>query len=178
MENIYLISPNFVREITNVSSNIQDKFLVSAIRESCDMELQELVGSNLYEKLKSLVADDSISYIENIAYKRLLEHSKYFLAYSVISRLAVISSVKIDNIGANQTSDDKVNPLSIKDVFQMENYYHNKADYYKKRLQDFLLKNMKDYPELDACICNTLKANLYSASHCNVWLGGRIGKRK
>lgn len=39
MKEIYLISPNFVRTNTNVSSNIQDKFLQSAIREATDINL-------------------------------------------------------------------------------------------------------------------------------------------
>lgn len=177
-DNVFLISPNFIRTATNLSSNIQDKFLQSAIRESSDIDYQEIVGGNLYNKLKELIDTGEILNLDNIYYKELLDISKYYLAYSVMSRICVISSVKIDNIGANQTSDDRVTPLSMKDVFTMENYYHNKADFYKKRVQQYLWNNRKNFIELDECSCNTLKANLYSASHCNITLGGARGKNK
>ena len=173
----YLISPNFVRECTNISSNMQDKFLMSAIREASDIDYQEIVGTSLYNRLKELIADDSILNPQYIAYKQLLDISKYYLAYSVVTRLVVISSIKLDNIGANQTGDEKANPLSIKDVFTTENYYHNKADFYKRRLQEYLYNNMDKLKELDGCICDGLRANLHSASHCSVFLGGARGKK-
>ena len=71
MKEIYLISPNFVRTNTNVSSNIQDKFLQSAIREATDMDLHELVGSNLLNKLKIIIDKDEINNPENIIYKQI-----------------------------------------------------------------------------------------------------------
>lgn len=175
---IYLVSPEFIKRNTNLSSNIQDKFLLSAIREASDIDYQEMVGTALYERLKALVGNDEIANEEYVHYRQLLEISKYFLSYSVMSRVCVIASVKIDNIGANQTSDERVQPLGMKDVFTMENYYHNKADFYKKRVQSYLLNN-KDYlKELEECKCNDIRANLRSASHCNIWLGGARSKIK
>lgn len=178
MNNIYLISPDFIRKSTNISSNMQDKFLESSIREAQDIDFQEIVGERLFIKLKSLISDDSISKLENIKYKKILEIAKYFLSYSVISRICVIASIKLDNIGANQTGDDKSTPLQVKDVFSLENYYHQKADFYKKRLQDFLIKNKDDYDELSGCFCEEVEPNLHSAFSVGISLGGARGKRK
>ena len=73
---VYLVSPNFIRTVTNVSSNLQDKFLESAIREACDVDYQETVGTSLYNALKEKIADNTILNIENIHYKELLDISK------------------------------------------------------------------------------------------------------
>ena len=178
MKEIYLISPNFVRTNTNVSSNIQDKFLQSAIREATDMDLHELVGSNLLNKLKIIIDNDEINNPENIIYKQILDISKYFIAYSVVSRLTVISSIKIDNIGANVTSDNNVQALDFDDVFRLEKYYQNKADVYKKKVQVFLQKNVNEIPELQQDDCRDIKANVYSAASTGLWLGGARGKGK
>lgn len=177
MNEIFLISPNFVRTQTNMSSNMQDKFLLSAIREAQDIDLQQIIGTKLYNRLLELVANDTIGDIENHNYKELVDKSRYFLAYSVISRVIVIASVKVDNVGANQTSDEHVDPISVNDVFKLEDYYNNKADHYKNMLQKFLIKNHSNYPELCSYDIDEIKSNLYSAASCNVWLGGRRGKQ-
>lgn len=173
MENIMLVSPEFIRNTTNISSNMQDKFIMSAIREACDIDFQEIVGEDLYNKLKLLIAEDKIKLPGFKKYKDILDIAKYYLAYSVVTRLVVISTIKLDNIGANTTADEKVEPLQLKDVFTTENYYHNKADYYKKKLQNFLIKNNDKYDELKNSNTNI---NLYSACNCNIWLGGNRGK--
>ena len=177
MKEIYLISPNFVRTNTNISNNLQDKFLQSAIREATDMDLHELVGSNLLNKLKIIIDKDEINNPENIIYKQILDISKYFIAYSVISRLTVISSIKIDNIGANVTGDDNVKTLDLDDVFRIEKFYRDKADFYKKRIQDFLKENYSKIPELSECECYKVKSNTYSASSTGIWLGGARGSK-
>lgn len=178
MKNVFLISPDFIRKSTNISSNMQDKFLESAIRETQDIDFQEIVGEKLYNKLIELVKFDKISQIENHKYKKILDIAKYFLSYSVISRICVIASIKLDNIGANQTEDDKVKALSVKDIFTASNYYANKADHYKKRLQDFLRKNKDEYDELSGCFIDEVSPNLNSAFTISIGLGGARGKRK
>lgn len=177
MKEIYLISPNFVRSNTNVSSNIQDKFIQSAIREATDIDFQEISGSNLLIKLKKIIDKDEINNPENVLYKQLLDISKYFIAYSVISRLTVISSIKIDNIGANVTGDDNVKTLDLDDIFRIEKFYRDKADFYKKRIQDFLRENYSKIPELSECECYKVKSNTYSAASTGIWLGGARGPK-
>lgn len=176
MEQVYLISADFVRGLTNISNNIQDKFLSSAIRETQDIELVEVIGTKLFNKLCSLVSDGSIADEENEKYKLLLDASQYFMAYSCVSKLVMITTVKIDNMGANTTSDDNVNQLSINDSFRIEDYYKNKADFYKRRLQSFLAKNYSQYKELSATDCYDIAPNLYSATSSQIFVGGARGK--
>ena len=59
-------------------------------------------------KLKELIEKQEVNAPENRIYKKLLDIAKYYLAYCAVTRLVVISSVKIDNIGANVTSDNNV----------------------------------------------------------------------
>lgn len=175
-EEVLLISPNFVRETTNISSNMQDKFCMAAIREATDVDLEEVVGSKMLSKLKNLVRNGNISDEENSHYKDVLDKAKYFLAYSVVTRLVVISSIKLDNIGANVTSDENAQPLEVDDVFRVEQYYRNKADYYKDKLQRFLHKNISLYPELTSVEWDDKYADLYSSASTSIFLGGARGK--
>lgn len=176
MDNILLISPDFIRSTTNISNNLQDKYLHSAIREATDIDYEEIIGTKMLNKLKSLVASGEIGDETNQKYKDLIENSRYFLAYSAISRVVVISSVKMDNFGLSQADDEHINSLEMKEVFQLEKYYTNKADSYKKRLQGFILKNINDYSEITDCVCYETPSNLNSAASCSIFLGGARGK--
>lgn len=172
MKDVVIISEDFVRSNTNVSKNIQDKFIQSAVREATDIDFEQIVGADLLDKLKNLILKNEVGLPVNRKYKKLLEISKYFLAYSAVTRLIVISSVKIDNIGANVTNDDKATTIDFDDLFRLEKYYQNKADVYKKKIQDYLHKNKSDFEELNY----VQDSNLYSAASTGIWLGGARGK--
>lgn len=177
---IFLIDADFVRNNSNVSNNIQDKFLLAAIRETQDMDFQTLTGQKLYEKLKNLVYQHAVEkseWSENDIYKQILEIAKYYLVYNVLARTVVISSIKLDNIGANMNNDEHVQNLSMNEVFKMEAYYKNKADFYGKRLQDFLHENFNKIPELKGNSEFEIQPNINNiGSNSGFWLGGARGK--
>lgn len=174
--NVYLISSDFIKSMTNVSDNLSDKYLQSAIRESQDEDLQSVLGTKLYEKIMSLVAAGSISDASNAVYKSVLDKSQYFLAYSAISKLCLIVGAKINNIGVNQTSDQNVYTLGINDTMKVQSLYNDKADYYKGRLQDYLRENHQSIPELCNNSCYDVHSNTYSAASTGIFLGGARGK--
>lgn len=179
MGRINLISADFIRDVTNISSNTQDKFMASAIRESQDIDLTEVLGSKMVAKLCSLIDEDKISDEKFVEYKHLLDNSQYFLAYCVITKLCLINSVKIDNIGLNMTNDENAQQLYLTDVFKLEAHYKNKADYYKERLQAYCKSKIDVLPELKEGGCYDVRAELNSAASCPIFLGGaRSRKRK
>lgn len=169
---VYLISPSYVRTMSNASENLSDKCIQSAIREAQDMGLQTIVGECLYKALKDKVADSSIGKLENSAYKDLLDTAQYYLVYKVLVNVVMTTTWKLSNIGLNQTSDDNVRSATINECFKVKDAYENKADFYCKRLQEYILNNIKAFPELKPCDCAKMKANLYSAASTSVWLGG------
>ena len=60
---------------------------------------------------------------------------------------------------------------------RVQSYYQAKADAAIIDLQNYLLNNWKDYPELTEGDYNRIHSNLYSAASCGVFLGGARGKR-
>lgn len=175
---ILLCSADFIRENTNISNNLQDKFLRPAMTETQDINLQEVLGSKMIEKLSTLVDEDKIGLEENIEYKLLLDNCQYFFAYSTISKLCLISSVKIDDIGLSNTSDINAQQLQLNDVFKIEAHYKNKADYYKERLQAYCKSKLEVLPELKECGLYDVKPELNSAASCPIFLGGARARRK
>lgn len=176
MKDILFTTADFIRSVTIVSDNLQDKYILSSIREAQDIEFQQVVGTRLYNRLKLMVEDESILLDYNEHYRELLDKAQYFIAYQTLANLTVNSTYKINNIGLNTISDDNVSTPSLSDTFKLSKYYTDKADHYKMILQNWLLKNKSYFPELLKSDISELSANVHSAASCNVFLGGARGK--
>lgn len=175
-KNVYLISPTFVRTMSNASDNLSDKYLQSSIREAQEMGLQSILGTSLYNSILDKVEASEIGNIENIAYKELLDVAQFYLLYEVLKNVILITSVKLNNFGANQTNDDNLRVLSITELMKLKDQYQVKVDFYKRRLQEYVWNNRESFAELDECTCRSLHSNLYSSASSSIWLGGRRGR--
>lgn len=178
MVNILLISEDFIKTNSSIDDNLWGKNLLPAIREAQDMGLQSIIGSCLYKRLLQMVADGSIMDEENVPYKALLDdYIQSYLLYQVQVNVLPIISVKLANIGTVHSNDEYVSNLSNGERDLVSHHYQDKADFYCKRLQDYLKGNKKIYPELDCgCECDgEMKPNLQSHSSCPIWLGGIRG---
>lgn len=168
---VFLISENNVRAYTNMDDNIQSKFLKPAILES-QLELEGILGEKLLAKIQDEISGNTISGI----YKDILDDAQYYLAYNTMSKVIVMATVKIANVGAITTNDDNMYSIGIKDAYGLEEYYKRKVDSWTLRLQNFLLKHRVEIPELTDNKVNEIKSNLFSASSTGVFLGGARGK--
>lgn len=172
MTEALFISENYFRTNFQISDNVQTKFLIPAIVNAQEVHYQTIIGSCLYSRLCDGIINENLTPAE----KELLVISKKYIGFMAMSELIVIATIKIDNIGANITSDENVDTLDVQDTMYMKRYYERQADFYAKRIQEFLLHHQKDYPELGCCDCHSIKKNLYSAASCGIWLGGPRGK--
>ena len=107
MTNVYLIDPELVKQITNVSDNLEGKVLGPAIIEAGNA-LRDIVGDALCDKLEELVANEEIDLDENVNYKLLLDKSQYFLAYTAAANVTVLTAVKVDNFGVSRSTDEHI----------------------------------------------------------------------
>lgn len=172
MDITYLISPTAIKYLTNISDNLSEKYITTAIRETQQVDLCQVLGDNMLVSIENMVIDGSIQDDENRAYKTLLDnYISYFLAYGTVVKLIPIVSVKLDNAGAVQNGDEKVENISLKDMFELSGFYMQKADYYKARLQKYLREHYKDYPQLDC------SSEIHSAYSSPFYLGGIRHKR-
>lgn len=172
-----LISEKFIKENSPVSDNIAGKYLQSSIREAQDTVYREIVGDTLLDKLKELVNNDNIKTDDNKAYRILLDRSQYFLLYSTLVRLAPKVTYKIANAGVVNTPDEKVNVVTREDMEAEKNRYQSLADGYAVDVQNYILNNWRKFPELTEGDAHRVRACLYSAATCGVFLGGARGKR-
>lgn len=76
-----------------------------------------------------------------------------------------------------RTDDEKDLTSDISQVNLIKKYYRDKADFFKTRLQNWVITYYNDFPELyEYKPLKDLYPNLYSSSSCGIWLGGVRGK--
>ncbi len=178
MAEIILTSEKFVKSVTSVSDNIAGKYILPSLREAQEQGLKGILGDALLAKLKDLVATKQIDEESNAAYKILLDRCQYYLAYAAIVEVTNKVSYKIGNFGVAKSSDENLQVASQDEIGKMQYYYQSKADAHCLDLQNFLLQNRSDYPELTENCCHTIESNLHSAASCGIFLGGARGKRR
>ena len=178
MAEIILTSEKFVKSVTSVSDNIAGKYILPSLREAQEQGLKGILGDALLAKLKGLVANKEIDLESNAAYKILLDRCQYYLAYAAIVEVTNKVSYKIGSFGVAKSSDENLQVASQDEIGKMQYYYQSKADAHCLDLQNFLLQNRSDYPELTENCCHNIESNLHSAASCGIFLGGSRGRRR
>ena len=177
MAEILLSSEKFIKEVTSVSDNLSGKYILPSLREAQEIGLKGILGDKLLSKIKSLIKEGTLEDESNAAYKTLVDHCQYYLAYETITNVVNVVSFKVGNFGVTKTQDENLQVATQDEIAKMQYYYQSKADACCLDLQNFLLENRSDYPELTECCCHKIESNLYAAATCGIFLGGARGKR-
>lgn len=176
MAEILLSSEKFIKEVTSISDNLSGKYLLPSLREAQEIGLKSILGDKLLEKLKALVKAGTIETEADGVYKTLVDRCQYYLAYKTLVEVTNKVSFKIGNFGVTKSNDENLQVASQDEIAKMQYYYQSKADACCLSLQQFLLDNRTDYPELTECCCQRIASNLHSAASCGIFLGGCRGK--
>lgn len=174
MRNILILSEDYIKTNSGLNDNVWGKTLLPAIREAQDIWLQTIIGENLYNAILDRISTNTLV----DAYKTLVDdYCRPYTMYVVLADILDGLNSKIGNIGVVRTRDEYVDNLTDS---ERDRLYHNfmyKADFYCRRLQQYLLNCRNDFPELDDCACENIKTHLNSAASTDIFLGGARGKR-
>ena len=177
MTNVLFISEDFIKTNSGLNDNLFGKSLLPAIREAQDIYLQQIIGSTLYHKLLELVDEGTIGDTGNTIYKELLdEYVRSYMLYQTIVQVIPVTNVKLSNYGTTLSDDQYLVNLSQGDAELIEKHYSIIADFYARRLQEFILNNCEAL-DVDVCTCEGIRANLQNAATTGVFLGGQRGRR-
>ena len=176
MAEVLLISETFVKEVCSISENVAGQYIRPSIREAQNIELRNIIGDLLLDKLKTLIAAGEINSEVNIWYKALADRERDFLANAACVGIAQRVAFKIANAGVVKTPDEKVDNAEQPDMAKVQFFYQSKADSCAYDLERWLLENRTHFPELQECQCRKIHSHLYTAASCGIWLGGPRGK--
>jgi hypothetical protein len=147
MSAVLFISENFLKDNTQVSKNVDVKYIREAILWSQDSEIQNVLGSTLYDKIKSDISGSTLSGV----YKTLVDdYVQICLKHYVVAECLPMAHYKITNKGLQIQDSEQSAPASTSNVDRLVEKENNKAAWYRQRMIDFLCENSSDYPEYES----------------------------
>lgn len=183
IRSVMLASPDAIKGATYINSNVDDGMVGSAIRETQDIHLQSIIGSELMLRLQELVynsikgLEDGIDDQGNECYKSLLD--LYVLPYleaKVQAVLVLMVAYKTRNLGLIHASDTNLNAVPMDDVLKLQQRYNGVAAKHATALSKYLCINKSCFPELsNDCGCVPFVKPQIGKTfvHTGLWLGGK-----
>lgn len=146
MESTLLINLDDILHYTSVSGSIDELKVLPHILNSQVLYLEPILGSDLYEKILSMVDDGSISGTTN--YNIL--YNNYIIPCLVFHTLELfipLNSFQIADAGVFQYTANNANISAIDEIEKISNKYRVIGAKYDQKLSDYLCKNGASFPE-------------------------------
>ena len=172
MQYQFIFNEADIKALAPISQNVAGEYLAAAMFEAQAIDLKGIVGASLLRKLQECEGEESVP----PQYEDLKAVCLPYLIYRTIVRLIPKVQYKIANVGAYTTGGENMQTMGKEDTDALIESYTATADQFCYELQIWLCDHESAFPELDGCACSEIRANLYSAATCGIWLGGPRGK--
>jgi len=146
--NVLLISEQKLKDNTPINENVDSSELRFCISQAQNIQIQESLGTNLYEKILELVDTGDIELPANLNYKLLLDN---FIQPTLISFAYYLGLdnffLKFINIGLVQNRSEQGAPIDLKTLQWYKSNAKNQAEFNDQLLRRHLLFRSSWYPE-------------------------------
>lgn len=173
--NVLLISEQKLKDNTAINENVDSSELRFCIQQAQNIQIQESLGTNLYEKILEIVDDGTINSPANANYKGLLDNYIQPTLISFAYYLALDNFfVKFINIGLVQNRSEQGQPIDIKTLQFLKQNAKNQAEFNDNLLRRHLIFRSGLYPEYNNGNLNDgqLPPETDSAFNSSMTLGG------
>jgi hypothetical protein len=143
-KNILFISPQLIKDRSNISDNIDDKQLIYSIKVTQDQQLEPILGTTFYQGLQNRIENGNLTSCEE---NLINDYIHDVLIHYCLADLATSNSIKMWNKGLMQKSSDNAIVPTLNQTLQVAELYKNKGEWYAQRLIDYLRENELDYDE-------------------------------
>ena len=148
MNNIMMISEDLLKTYTAINDNVQTDELRYCILTSQQIQIQETLGTNLYNKVLELISSGDISLGSNSNYKTLLDNyiQPALINYSYYMALDNFL-VKFMSVGLVQNRTEQGNNIDFKTFQFLKQNAKDQAEFSDNLLRRHLIFRSGLYPE-------------------------------
>ena len=143
MAQVYFISADKLKEDTVISENTDSKLINPTILMVQDIHIQPLLGTSLYNEIKTEIAADSVSVLNKTLLNDYLQTT---IKYYCMAELTTPLTYKFMNKSIVVKNSENSSTVSPEQLGQIKNYYLNHAEWYAKRIVRYLQENHTSYP--------------------------------
>jgi len=144
MADVFFITEDLLKKRTAVNDNVDSGELRFAIITAQNLNIQEILGQDLYEKLKSDVASSSLTGV----YKTLMDD--YIVPATIAwSYYHALDSfyVKFLNVGLVKNSNEQGAAIDHRTLQFLKNNAKSTAEFYDNTTRKYLCANSSEFPE-------------------------------
>ena len=140
-----------IKKFTIVNGNLDADDFIEYIKISQDITIQNYLGTKLYEKLQTLILNDTINDVENAKYKTLLTtYIKPMLIHWAMVYYLPFAAYTLSNKGLFKHSSENASNVEKTEVDYLVEKERDIAESYTQRFIDFMCFNNSDYPEYNS----------------------------
>ena len=148
MNKILLISESTLKKLSNLGANLDGLYLYPSICLAQDVDLTNLIGPALVNKLCDLVGSGDIEKEENEAYKALLDtYVTNYLVWAVTAAIIPLINYKWVNAGVSVNTDEHRSSLEYSSAKNLQAQVEKYANAYAVKMKDYLCHNSSLFPE-------------------------------
>jgi hypothetical protein len=140
---VYFISTTYLKDNSPINENVDDKLLKSAIKESQEVYIRDVIGSGLYNELQTQAFANTLT---NANTTLLDSYIAPCLKYYTLTEAMLPMTFKLMNKSVAAREADNARAVSVDEMTLIEKRFRDKAEYYANRLRDFLRDNTNTYP--------------------------------
>lgn len=132
---------------TTLNENVEDKFILDAINTVQQLQLQQLIGTELLNKLLDGIDETGAFTLNDDYYNLVMQYIQPYLKKQVQASLIVPLNYKLRNAGLVTNTDNNFNVVGYKEAKAVEQYLADEASAFANLLTKYLCTNSSKFPE-------------------------------
>ena len=145
---ILFISEATLKDSTAINLQVDTDLLLPYVRQAQKLYVESKLGTQLNEKLKTLIKNGTIGNVGNEAYKTLLdEYVGDMLPNWAFYHAIPFLRFKIENGNIYSKTSETGSALSTEEAQHLREEVRNTAEYYTERMIEYVKNNTSSFPE-------------------------------
>ncbi len=131
-----------------LSGNVDPDKIIQFVEVAQDTHIQNYLGGKLYDKMQTLILDNTISDAGNADYKTLLnEYIKPMLIWFTQSDYMPFAAYQVSNGGVFKHRSENSDSITTEELNILVRRAQETAEFYTRRFMDYMDHNSHLYPE-------------------------------
>jgi hypothetical protein len=148
MSYVLFISESKLKSSTAINLNLSTDLLLPYVLQAQKLYVEPKLGTDLYQKLESLITAGTIGNVGNEAYKTLVDdYIGDMLPNWAFYHAIPFLRFKIENGNIYSKTSETGTALTTEESQSLREEISNTAQYYTERLIEYIRNNIGDFPE-------------------------------
>lgn len=136
------ITSNYVYKMSVIESNVDSDLIQKFIWKAQDLNIQSVLGQNLYTKMLNDCPNYTGYYNQLMVY-----YIQPALCEWVVYHMLPFINFRLTNKAVSQKSSDNSQPSTADDIKWLRSQVRNNAEFYNERTRDFIKNYPNEFPE-------------------------------